>query len=481
LKRGKLEACIYVEGDVDSEDPVIVEIVYDETRPGISQIIINEAQSFLGSTSGDLSEQGTEALVNELNSIISFAREVDGDLAQFIVEAKQIRTSLIEAENSLIYAGQELDNQKIELVSTRAELNSIDDEELEQDEAETYADTRSALITAEDSVNAAIILTDDPVLQNELADVRSDLTDARSDLDYYHNQFQRGISALRRARITVDNAIDRIDAIRVMVDEEIAKVIRAQNDARDGEQRLLGIQADMKSRLPQQDFSSAFAKKIANPIEINVRSTLTDNASNIQKLFPLIAGTVAMFISLLLGNILTLSEIHSPAYLRTVISPLSRFWFILGIFVTNIILVFLQMAILFNTGAVNFGIPILLNIWYLIGFVFFQIMTFTLIGMLIAYLVNSEQTSILIATFAVLFLFLLSDAVFPVEVMPAFARFIADINPLMIFKELYRYSIFYQPNFLDMGWQLLLSGGYIVLGFFLIVLADMGFKRKNLK
>jgi ABC-type polysaccharide/polyol phosphate export permease len=99
--------------------------------------------------------------------------------------------------------------------------------------------------------------------------------------------------------------------------------------------------------------------------------------------------------------------------------------------------------------------------------------------MAIAYFIKKQQTSILLSTFVALALFLFSDVIFPPEVMPKLAAFLAELNPMVVGERMIRKVIYHK---ISLGIQM--SDIWILIGFvafavILVIIAARKNKRRS--
>jgi ABC-type polysaccharide/polyol phosphate export permease len=69
-----------------------------------------------------------------------------------------------------------------------------------------------------------------------------------------------------------------------------------------------------------------------------------------------------------------------------------------------------------------------------------------LFGLFIGYVFNNRQLAILVSTFSAIGLFLVSNILLPLELMPKFFSYFVQYNPVVIGIEFLR-QIFYYPNY----------------------------------
>jgi ABC-type polysaccharide/polyol phosphate export permease len=129
--------------------------------------------------------------------------------------------------------------------------------------------------------------------------------------------------------------------------------------------------------------------------------------------------------------------------MRNFLMPVSKIYFVLGLFITNLIVVIFQVGIFLTVGYLKFGVDVVSNLWQISYVMLMLASIFILMGMLFGYLIRSQQTSILVNTFTLLGVFLFSDIIFPLESMPKAAAYLAGFNPIVIAESMLREILFY--------------------------------------
>jgi len=179
------------------------------------------------------------------------------------------------------------------------------------------------------------------------------------------------------------------------------------------------------------------ASTLHTPLVTNVEM-LSSSDSKFNYLFPSILVLVAMFLSVMLANTLVMMEKKSPAYIRNVLLPISKAKFVLANFLSCVILVAVQMAILLVVSLLFIQDVSIVSFPVMFLAVLCGICVFTLIGMLIGSVFSSEQTSVLAAiSTGSLFLFL-SGVIVPIEGMAPELRGLIEYNPYVLLEGVIR-------------------------------------------
>lgn len=217
---------------------------------------------------------------------------------------------------------------------------------------------------------------------------------------------------------------------------------------------------------------STSADAIANPIKLTI-TPISAKSTNLNFLFPTLVVLIIMFIGLLLSSILVVREKLSSAYFRNFITPTHDFVFILSDYATNMIMLFIQLAIIFGVGLYFFR-ENLLSVLFKSSIAIFLLSTlFISLGMLLGYLFRSDETVVLAAfSLGSLFLFF-SGTILPLETLPESLQGIADLNPFVIGESVLKKIMLFNLGFTELGYSL-----YILLGYISVSLIAVYFARK---
>ena len=183
-------------------------------------------------------------------------------------------------------------------------------------------------------------------------------------------------------------------------------------------------------------------ESIVSPIN-TVTEPITVGKSNLNYLFPTLVMMVVMFVSLLLSSTMVIREKTSSAYFRNYISPTHGFIFVFSTFITNFLIVLMQLIVVF--GVMLYFDPKMINLLANVSGVLLLIASvFILLGMAIGYVFKSEETSTLGAVSIGSILLFFSNTIFPLETLPTAIREIVKYNIFVVGEELLRKTILFE-------------------------------------
>lgn len=221
------------------------------------------------------------------------------------------------------------------------------------------------------------------------------------------------------------------------------------------------------------------AENIVKPVTTTIKP-VTSMKTHLNYLFPSLIVLVIMFVSVFLSSTLVVMEKTSPAYFRNYIAPTSDITFIVSTFITSMILMIIQLAVIMGVSSLFFKSQIWGNMHNTFVVLLLAATLFTLVGMVIGYLFNSEETSTLAAISVGSIFMLLSDVILPLESMPYYMMSIAKFNPFVISEFLLRRTIIFQSHLGELVLEVSYMIGYILLLGVLALLFQQIMKRHYL-
>lgn len=173
------------------------------------------------------------------------------------------------------------------------------------------------------------------------------------------------------------------------------------------------------------------AESIVTPIRTSIKPVITTR-THLVNLFPTFLTLVIMFVGIVLGSTLVLNEKKTNAYFRNYITPTRDSIFLFSTYLTTFLIVFLQILIIVGIAIWFLDVNIIKTIINLLIPLFFIITLFILMGMMIGYLFNSQETSNLASLFVVSSGLLFSNTILPLESIPLFLKRFVEFNPFLI-------------------------------------------------
>jgi ABC-type multidrug transport system permease subunit len=164
-------------------------------------------------------------------------------------------------------------------------------------------------------------------------------------------------------------------------------------------------------------------------------------------------------------------EKTSPAYMRNFFLPVSKTTFVLATYLTNLILIAIQVVILLGISLFFLG-DILLSLPAMALILFIAASVFTFLGMAVGYVFQSEETAVLGSISLGSLLLFVSGIILPIESMSPLLRDITSFNPFVLAEKLIREVFIFQSSFQAIWVDLLILVAYAFFLFLFIMIIE---------
>jgi ABC-type multidrug transport system permease subunit len=219
------------------------------------------------------------------------------------------------------------------------------------------------------------------------------------------------------------------------------------------------------------------ADEVVSPIKTSIKAISSDT-THLNLLFPSLIVLVVMFVSILLATTLVMMEKHSPAYFRNFITPVHDFWFVFSTYVTNMLIVLVQVVVIVAISIIFFSAD-LMSVALVTGVALLLVMSaFTFIGMFIGYVFNSEETGTLAAISVGSVFLLLSNLIVPLESVPESVRQILQYNPFVYGEIMLRKVLIYKQSFAGLEEYMIYFAVLSLVLFVFVMLVKMMLRRR---
>ncbi len=237
------------------------------------------------------------------------------------------------------------------------------------------------------------------------------------------------------------------------VQEDLVSNTNTMNELRFA---LGGLQTNINAATGQT------AEDVVNPIKTHITPVVVEK-THLSFLFPTLIVLVVMLIGLVLSSALIIKEKTSSAFFRNYITPVSDGLFLLGHFLTNFIILFLQLAVIFIVAFIFFKGSLASVLWLVVIALIFIVSLFSLIGMFIGYMFRSEETAMLATISLGSLLLFFSSTILPLETLPESLKRIADFNPFVISEGILKQVMLFKSGFYAVYEPILILSGYILV------------------
>ena len=276
---------------------------------------------------------------------------------------------------------------------------------------------------------------------------------------------------------TIEDLRFRADksSMAISMSEDALADILSLSDINDKLIRRVRYSADYIER-ELKNIDEFSAEEIAAPVAAEIKP-ITSYNTNLNYVFPTLMAMAIMLASLLLSVIIVVMELNSPAFFRNFISPVRKHIFFFTTYLTNLIIVGIQIALMILMSMAFFFSQVTGNIINTILVCLVIATFFIVLGMGVGYLFKTEQISILAATFTASIFLFLSNMLVPIENMPVFFLKIVQFNPFIISVSLLRKVILFDQSLIVVSYE----AGYLLLltTVLLLLYYWIGYMRKN--
>lgn len=411
VRSGESHICVAFSDTFEAGSPESkVSYYVDESRVNIAYTLANSVNQKIRSASAEISEGFTTDIITVLDSTKTTIEENVDSLNTLISINSDASLELDEAQENL---------KKLDLTFNEDDYN--------------FTGVRETISFYEGKDNKSL-----SKITNALDDLELEFLLLSERFETLQTQTQAGTTSIVKAQSTVSGAAGTLTNLR----------------------DVLTTTSKAITNIKVTDTGV-----IVEPIKSEIEPLTKDN-THLSFLFPTLLVLVVMFISILLSSTVVMKEKNSKAFFRNFINPTGDFLYLVGTYLTTVLLVGLQLIILL-LAALYFKKELLINIWPLLGTLLIVATVFIFLGMAIGYVFRTEETSILGSIAVATTLLLFSNTVLPIESLPSPFREIVNFNPFIIAEGLVKQIMLFSTPLKDLYLSFAYLGVFII-GLFVI-------------
>ncbi len=421
VKKGDYNICLVFSPDIAINNNANNKITFyvDYTRVNLVYAVMDKLSENLAKNTDKLSLELTQIIVDELQS-------TKGEVANKLSGLNAVSANAASLNEKLTSISVSLNALDLQAVSTSAQLDGVKNQ-----------------VSAVKAVLVAKNLSLDEV------DLLSQSVDAlgvkvQSDIQKM-SAAKSGISAsatgIGEVRTILLNDQKSLDAIRASLDQ-VTKSIDAVNVTN--------------------------AENIVTPISTQIQPVVTQ-VTFLSRLFPTFLTIIVMFVCSMLAATLVINEKTTNASFRNFITPTSDSVFLIGVYLTSLVMVIFQLILVFLVAVFFLEAASVAVFSSLILPLFLIVSVFICSGILIGYVFNSQETSTLASLFFVSACLLFSNTILPIESIPGLVKNVFLWNPFVVSESLLRKILLF-----NLGWEQL-EAGFSVLVIYLILFASAAY------
>ncbi|MBI2573033.1 ABC transporter permease [Candidatus Woesearchaeota archaeon] len=430
LRNGQVHLCLLYSAKK-------MDIYYDPAREEVGLILLADIRR-------NLAEIEQERIRTQTGEVLDDIKNTDYFLEQSKVLGNRLVADLDAADVTLVGVLDQIDLARQNITGQRAQLSFTRERlvyyngRIQDPYLNNVALTRNSLTVTRNQLvwlqsqagqNAQlkatigqainqIMFVDDTLLQaeNDLRSAQTDLTQGIATIDSATEALVQADATLlttrndvENARLTIGKRRNEVTALLIDLDKEQEKLNRIGNQNVDD---LIGV------------------KKV-DVYAVDRLNQISPTQGDIKYKVPTILAMLAMFISIILSNILFQEEVHGKAYLRNRLMSFrgSQMLFVGSILLTSILITFVE-SILFLTIAEVFFSFAHWSIFTVSVALLNLIVIYSIVGIIIGYLVSEKASSLLACVFVILINILLGGIFVPIEKIVSGVAFVSSILPI---------------------------------------------------
>ncbi len=462
IKAEKVHTCISLPASlsVDGNEQKEVTFYVDPTRINLVWVVQETVKEEFNLKAQEISEQLAQEILSKLS-------DTQTKIAEQLTDLTTLKEKVNGASGSAQSAMSSLGEVDLTTNSSEYDLTVISTLQENLDES------KNKIKDAMDAVEStALEAADKDKIKNPLSAARTSINDAAEKIDGNGTASVQGIiTSLQSDLSAAKEKLAGVGAAISATNSNLEGVNKNLQESIGTIDTLSSALGEIQTQLSSQKVTEAGT--IATPLITKIEK-VHEQGTYLNYLFPALLVLIVMFSSLLLGTTLVLMEKTSPAFLRNFFLPVSKVTFIFSLYLTNLLVVILELLIvlglslLFLEGTLAL-IPAVILILLVTASVFI------LIGMAIGYLFNSEETGVLasISTGSI-FLFV-SGVILPLESVAPLLQEIVYFNPFVIAEGLIRRVFLFATPISELSVDIGTLAAYALVLFILISLFEVFF------
>src|SRR3989338_902294 len=473
---------------------------YDNARFNLVAYLTKMLNERLAVKTEEITLEATKTILQDISATVEYMQSVKTKIIEFRIQAVAVKEQLIKTKNDLEQINADFQRYYMDYQQYSPDVKEnaylldslLDNTTIDSKQAAVSVNQTVGLLNQTNKFFLAYVLLNgnngnvkvgnatidiSPMLKNSLA--------LENQLSLLQKQIEQNNEYLEKTKHVSDSVVSSIDNLSITLEKLDVFMQTSLQQTQENIDKIDSLLLEVYSLLLELDnnidifteLTKTNAGSILKPITSSFVGLLKD-IDKVTLIFPVLLVFVITFIAILLSTMNVLQEISSPAHFRTFLLPVKSFVFVLSLFITNVIVVALQLTVLLIIANVNFNIDIFLHLSSLLFVIFLLATIFITIGMIYGYLVKNKQISVILSTFTALIFFLFSDVIFPTETMPKLAAFFVNMNPLVIGERLFRKLLYYDIPLGHQAGDVFLLIFYIAVFGLLLLLAYRRHKRK---
>ena len=286
------------------------------------------------------------------------------------------------------------------------------------------------------------------------------------------NMSEDVLDDLKSAQTKIDNFF----AMKENIDTAINSAKDNLNNANTNNQKVQDVVKKINDNINSIQIKEV--SKIVTPIKTEIKPVSSEK-TYLDASLPSVLMLVLLFAGVFLASTIIISEKTSRAYFRNFITPTNYAIFLIGNYLSNMLVLILQTLVIFIVMfSVTKFLPSADALLNLIIIILLVSSVFILIGMLIGYLFKNEETATIGSITISFVMIFFSNIILPTETLPSAIRSIVNFNPVMLGETALRRTLLFGETLGSISLHVFVLLGYVVLLFVLVYLSRELTKRR---
>lgn len=410
LKQGEIHVCAVFPANLTIGSEEDVKFFVDKTKMNLVWLIIDTISSKVSTKSSELSLQMTTVIIEALTDADKKISEKQTMLSGMVTDTQATSQELDLMNNKLNQLDLRFDDNEIGIDKIRGRLNSV-------------------------------------------------VTSLNLSSEAFSSVFS-SISEAANSTVKIEKRFNNMSGVVGSIVSDVNIVKQSVSDNLQDIQSMGSVLSSISEKISAIQIKEA--GKIVTPIKTNIEPVVAET-THLSNLFPTLVVLVLMFIALLVSSTLVVREKTNSAYFRNLISPTSDGMFLFGDFLTNFLVLFIQIGLIFGVAAIFFKDAIYNVLGPTALAVVVIATTFIMFGLFVGQLFKTEETSALAAvTFGSVLLFF-SGTLLPLETLPEALRRITDFNPFVLGEHILKQIMLFNNSLMSVWQHLLILLGYSII------------------
>ncbi|MBR9702900.1 ABC transporter permease [Candidatus Woesearchaeota archaeon] len=479
VKIGTTHLCILFPADfvVKENHTNNVEFNVDPSRINLVYAIVDELSTKFGLQREALSLELTNKILGRLSGTKLVLADQSHNLASVQENRKDAANALDETVGHT--TPKEMNFSIIDLRILRGHSTGIS-QDAEQLYTKGDEDLQEAISVLNDMKSDCVGCSNSTIDKIELAIDRFEET--RTDMDGIHeetpNKLQAIYSMIDSASNTINQLEDNYEEIQRdgrIIEEKISDAIDELADMKEVLNEAKGSMEYMHEVLDTIAISEAGT--IVSPISTTINPVTTER-SNLSFTYPYVLMLVIMFMGLMLGSTLIVSDKNSRAAFRNFTTATRDEFHIFMSFITTLLILVAQVAIILFFSYFLVATPLMNNFGASLIIILLAITLFSFFGMTLGYLSHNQESAMIASLTIGSVMLFISNLVIPIESMNFIIRIFTSINPYVLLSELLKKSMLFGTPIRQFGGQLIIVFA-LAVALLVVIMAVQQYVRKR--